>query len=358
MGDTIEISGCSVNPENNKSIIIRAIEDKVLKFYENSFTAGKETGKVTIKRSVPDLDFICENNYRLWGCSGNTIYGSKYSDPLNFQSFDNSTGDSYNIEVGTDGDFTGCIPFGNYICFFKEDVLHKLYGTKPANYQLLTSNIFGVQAGCEKSMCIINETLFYLGRNGVYAFTGGVPELVSANFGTKRFTHGCAGSDGKKYYLSMRSGTEKGIFTFDVSRNIWLKEDNVKAVDFADIEGHLYFISEDNNMYKVDVEDSESNEVIEWGATFCPFNETVNERKGYSKMSMRVELEKGSWIKVEVKADNELWKEAYTTHNKAAGTIVIPIHPNRCDSFKVRLTGKGYCKIKSFVRDFYVGSEV
>lgn len=358
VGDTVEISGCTVNPENNQSIIIRAIEDKVLKFYENSFTAGKETGKVTIKRSVPDLDFICENNYRLWGCSGSTIYSSKYGDPLNFQSFDNSTGDSYNIEVGTDGEFTGCIPFGNYICFFKEDVLHKLYGTKPANYQLLTSNIFGVQAGCEKSMCIINETLFYLGRNGVYAFTGGVPELVSANFGTKRFTHGCAGSDGKKYYISMLSGAERGIFTFDVSRNIWLKEDNVKAVDFADVEGILYFISEDNNMYKVDVADDESGEVIEWGATFCPFNETVNERKGYSKMSMRVELDKGSWLKVEVKADNELWKEVYTTHNKAAGTIVIPIHPNRCDSFKVRLTGKGYCKIKNFMRDFYVGSEV
>ena len=358
VGDAVEISGCTINPENNQTIIIREVESKVLKFYENSFTDGKETGAITIKRPVPDLEFICESNYRLWGCVGNTIYGSKYSDPLNFESKEGSAADSYAIEVGSDGDWTGCIPYSSYICFFKEDVLHKLYGTKPSNYQLMNSNIFGVQEGCERSMCIINETLYYLGRNGVYAFTGGIPELVSANFGTRRFTDACAGSDGDKYYISMTSGDETGIFVFDVMRNLWLKEDNTNALQFADIEGQLYFIADDGKLYKMAVEEDASDEEINWMATFCPFNETVNERKGYSKMSIRLELEKGSWLKVEVKADDAKWKEVYTTHNKAAKTINVPIHPNRCDSFKVRLTGKGYCKIKSFVRDFYIGSEV
>lgn len=357
-GDAVEISGCTVNPENNKTIIVRAVDDKVLKFYENSFTAGKEIGEVTIKRPVPDLEFICENNYRLWGCEGNTIYGSKYSDPLNFQVFDGLTSDSYYIDVSTDGAFTGCIPFSNYICFFKEDVLHKLYGTKPSNYQVLTSNVFGVQAGCERTMQIINETLFYLGRNGVYAFTGGVPDLISANFGTRRFTDGCAGTDGDKYYISMRSGDEAGIYVYDVFRAMWLKEDNIKAVAFADTEGRLHFIADDGTMYMVGVEDDESDEVIEWSATFCPFNETINERKGYSKMTLRLDVEKGSWLMIEVKTDGGKWKKAYTTHSSGAGTILVPIHPNRCDSFKVRITGKGYCKVKSFVRDFYIGSEV
>lgn len=358
VGDAVTISGCTVNPENNKTIIVRAIEDKVLKFYENSFTSGKETGVVTIKREIPDLDFVCESNYRLWGCAGNTIYGSKYSDPFNFQVFDGLTSDSYYINVSTDGDFTGCVPYGSYICFFKEDTLHKLYGTKPANYQILTSNVFGVQAGCERSMCIINETLYYLGRNGVYAFTGGVPELVSDRFGTKRFSEACAGSDGNKYYISMKTGAQTGIYTFDVLRGIWLKEDNTNAIDFADIEGRLYFIADDNSLYKIDVNDSESEEVIEWSATFCPFTETMNERKGYSRLSLRIELEKVAWLKIEVKPDNELWQTVYTTHNESARTVVVPIQPNRCDSFKVRLSGKGKCKIKSFVRNFYVGSEV
>lgn len=285
-------------------------------------------------------------------------YGSKYADPFNFQVFDGLTSDSYYIDVSTDGDFTGCIPYGSYICFFKEDTLHKLYGSKPSNYQILNSNIFGVQAGCERSMCIINETLYYLSRNGVYAFTGGIPELVSENFGTRRFSSACAGSDGNKYYISMKTGNKTGIYTYDVLKGIWLKEDDTNALDFADIEGHLYFIADDGNMYKTDAADSESTEVIEWSATFCPFTETMNERKGYSKLSMRIELEAVAWLKVEVRPDSELWQTVYTTHNERSRVIVVPIQPNRCDSFKVRLSGKGRCKVKTFVRNFYIGSEV
>lgn len=355
-GDAVEITGCTVNPENNKTLVIREVENKVLKFYENSFTSGKETAAITIKRSVPDLEFVCESNYRLWGCAKNTIYSSKYGDPLNFQVFDGLTSDSYYIDVSSDGNFTGCIPFTSFICFFKEDVVHKIYGTKPSNFQVLTSNVFGVQAGCERSMCVVNETLYYLGRNGVYSYTGGVPELISQNFGTKRFINGCAGSDGNKYYISMSSGPETAIYTYDIEKGIWLKEDKVSVIDFADIEGELYYIDEQGWQYKV--ADDNTYEVIKWSATFCPFTELINERKGYSKLNFRIELAQSAWLKIEVKTDNNLWQTVYTTHNEYAKTINIPIYPNRCDKFKVRLSGEGSCVIQSFIRDFYVGSEV
>lgn len=356
VGDAVEISGCTVNPENNQTLVIRDVSDKVISFYENSFTAGKETGVITIKRAVPDLDFICENNYRLWGCKGDTIYASKYSDPMNFNVFDGLTSDSYFIQVSSDGEFTGCISYSSYICFFKEDVLHRLYGTKPSNYQVLTSNVFGVQAGCHKSMCIINETLYYLGRNGIYAYTGSIPELISDVFGTKRFSNGCAGSDGNKYYIAMTSDDNvREIYTYDVLRNLWLKEDETDVIQFADIESRLYFLCRDGNLYEVDSD--ESDEVIEWSATFCPFTETVNERKGYSKLNLRLELEESAWLTVEVKSDNGNWNRVYTTHNERAKTILVPIKPNRCDSFKVRLSGKGSCRIRSMVRDFIVGSD-
>lgn len=355
-GDAVKISGCTVNPENNKTLVIRKVENKVLKFYENSFTAGKETGKITIKREVPDLEFVCESNYRLWGCAKNTIYSSKYGDPLNFQVFDGLTSDSYYIDISSDGAFTGCIPFTSFICFFKEDVVHKIYGTKPSNFQVLTSEIFGVQAGCERTMCVINETLYYLGRNGVYSYNGGVPELVSQNFGTRRFINGCAGSDGDKYYICMSNGPNTAIYTYDISKGIWLKEDNVSVIDFAYMEGKLHYIDDQGWQYKTG--ENSSTEVVEWSATFCPFTELINERKGYSKLNFRIALEASAWLKIEIKTDDSLWRTVYTTHNEKARTINIPIFPNRCDSFKVRLSGKGGCIIKSFIRDFYIGSEV
>ena len=191
-GDAVAITGCTTAPENNKTVIVRSVSGKTLTFYDNTFTAGAEAAAVTVKREVPDLDFICESNYRLWGTHGNTIYASKFSDPLNFNVFDGLSSDSYYIDVGSDGEFTGCIPYSSHICFFKENTLHKLYGSKPSNFQVVTANVYGVQAGCERSMCIVNEQLLYKGVGGVYAYTGGVPELVSDKFGTVRFSEACA----------------------------------------------------------------------------------------------------------------------------------------------------------------------
>ena len=356
VGDAVTISGCQAHPENNKTVIIRGVEGNTLTFYENTFTEGKETNPVSFVREVPDLDYICESNYRLWGTKGNTIYGSKYGDPFNFQVFDGLTGDSYYIDVATDGEFTGCIPYSSHICFFKENTLHKLYGSKPSNFQLVTSQVYGVQAGSERSMCIINETLFYKGVGGVYAYTGGVPELLTEKFSTKRFSEACAASDGERYYISMRSGDKWGVYVFDTARNIWVQEDDMHCVDMAFHDGHVYLLSADGNLYKADEEASQAD--IEWSVTFCPFNETVNERKGYSKFHMRLALDAGAWLTVEMKRDHDRkWEKIYTMHNERARTVSIPVLPARCDSVEIRLSGKGKCLLRTFIREFFAGSD-
>lgn len=354
-GDAVTITGCG-NTENNKSVIIRAVSGQVLTFYENTFTVGTESGSVTLTREVPDLDFICESNYRLWGTHGNTIYGSKFGDPFNFQVFDGLTGDSYYIDVGSDGAFTGCIPYSSHICFFKENTLHKLYGSKPSNFQLVTSQVYGVQEGSERSMCIINETLYYKGVNGVYAYTGGVPELVSEKLGTRRFSDACAATDGSVYYICMRSGEEWGLYAYDVLRGLWVREDDLQCVDMAQHEGHVYLLAADGGLYKIDPEADQSD--IEWSVTFCPFNETVNERKGYSRFHLRMEMAAGAWLTAEVRRDHDTrWEQVYATHNERARTVSIPVLPARCDSVEIRLSGKGQCRLRTFIREFFTGSD-
>lgn len=355
-GDGIVISGSS-HGENNKTVTIRSVTDNELLFDENKFTAGKESGTVILKREVPDLDFICESNYRLWGTNGNNIYASKYQDPFNFQVFDGLVGDSYNIIVASEGQFTGCAPYSSHICFFKEHTLHKLYGTKPSNFQIVTSQVYGVQEGCERSMCIINETLYYKGVNGIYAYTGSVPELISDKFGVERFSDACAASDGDRYYISMKRDGQWGVYVYDVKRNMWLQEDDVHCVDMTFHDGHMYLLREDGKLQKIDPTLDCSG--IEWSMTFCPFHETVNERKGYSKFHMRLEMAAGAWLAVEVKRDTDTkWEEVYRTHNERARTVSVPIVPARCDSVEIRLRGKGECMLRTFVREFFMGSDV
>ena len=359
-GDAVLITGCSKS-ENNRDegseVLISAINDDELVFSGVTFTEATETEEVVIKRSIPDLDLICENNYRLWGTHENTIYSSKFSDPLNFKVFEGLESDSYAIEVASEGEFTGCMAYSTHICFFKENTLHKMYGTKPSNFQINTSNVYGVQSGSEKSMQIVNEQLLYKGVGGVYAYTGGVPELISEKFGTNRYSNAVGCCDGERYYLSMKQGNEWHFFSYDVLKNIWLREDDTQAVDMTFYDGKVYYLDAKGELYHIDKEADRSD--IEWGATFCTFHETMNERKGYSKFHLRMDLDAGAWLAVDIKTDNDLkWKQVYTTHSEKAKTATIPIIPTRCDSIDIRLRGKGKCTVKAFVREFSVGSDV
>lgn len=357
-GDAVTITGCSNNGNNkDPEIVIRAVTDTELTFDDDAFTEAAEYGEITIKRTVPDLDFICESNYRLWGTHGNTIYSSKYSDPFNFKVFDNLSSDSYAIEVGSEGEFTGCIPYSSHICFFKENTLHKLYGTKPSNFQITTVNVYGVQSGSEKSMQIVNEQLLYKGVGGIYSYTGGVPELISEKLGNKRYSDAVACCDGEKYYISMKQGEKWNMLAYDVMKNIWLREDDTNAVDMTFFDGKVYYLDAKGELYYIDKEADRSD--IEWGATFCTMHETINERKGYSKFHLRMDLSAGAWLAVDIKTDNDLqWRQIYTTHNEKAKTVSIPIIPTRCDSIDIRLRGKGKCTVKAFIREFTVGSDV
>lgn len=362
VGDGLTIEGCDEFPENNKTVIVRAVTDTELTFYENTFTACTPEGSVRVSRKVPALDHICESNYRLWGTSGNTIYGSKYGDPFNFEVFDGLSGDSYTIEVATEGSFTGCIAYNSHICFFKQNTLHKLYGNKPSNFQLVTSQVPGVFPTCERSMCIVNDTLYYVGANGVYAYTGSVPELISGKLGSSTpVISACGASDGERYYISgvteIGDSIKGALFVYDLRRDIWLKEDNIGCKDMAYFENCVRLITTDNELLVI--APGRDNSDVEWSATFCPFHETVNERKGYSKFHMRLELDAGAWLAVEIKRDtDDKWEEVYQTHNERARTLSIPIVPARCDSVEIRLKGKGKCLVRTFIREFFVGSDV
>ena len=358
-GDAIEISGCTSCADNNGSHIIRSISGRTLTFTESIFTkTGAEAGTVLLERKVPDLTCICECDNRIWGAEGTTIYASALGDPTNFFVYDGLSTDSYAVAVGTDGDFTGCIAYSSTVLFWKENCVHKVLGSYPAQYEIYTYTVPGVQAGSEKSLCVINETLFFKGRNGVYAYTGGTPELISENFGTRRFSDAVAGSDGQRYYISMHDETGAWhLYVFDTLRGIWLREDATHAADFAYLDGILYYLEGASGKLMQTGQDYSEEGRINWSATLCQMDETTHGKKGYSKLYLRADMEAGAWLKAEVSTDGSPFRQVFTTHDERAKTVQIPILPVRCDNFRIRLSGKGACIIKSIVREFAVGSE-
>ena len=358
-GDAITISGCTTQTANNKDVVIKKLTADTITVAENTFTAATEASTaITLERKVPDMDFICESENRLWGCSNEaqTIYASSMGDPTNFFVYEGLSTDSYALAVGTEGDFTGCCKLTSSVLFWKETKLHKILGGYPAEYSLYTYDIEGLQKGCHKSLQVINEVLFYMGLHGVYAYSGGTPSLISANFGDHTFTDAVSGNDGDSYYLSVLDGDFRHFMVYETRAGIWVREDDTEAVDFARIGKDLYFMDNTGDVWLAD--NREDDPDIEWLAQFTPFYETVQGRKTYSKLLLRLELPKGSHLTAEVRCDGKDWRKCGSVVGRDFDVTPLRIALNRCDKFEIRLRGKGPCTILSMLREFSVGSDV
>ena len=389
VGDAVTISGFTENNTAGVSAVIQDITSGSITFPDETFDTYNytgdaardsytESGPITVERTVPDLEHVVESNNRLFGCAENTIYASKLGDPTNWNYYQGLSTDSYALDVGTDGEFTGCIPYGTHVLFMKEDRIHKLYGTKPSAYQMMTTECHGLEAGSEKSMAIVNETLFYKSRLGIMAYGGSTPQLVSSVFGVTKYRNAVAGTDSMKYYVSLEDiATGKyDMFVMDVQKGMWHKEDNIHVRDWAYVGGAtgqlVYIDDSDGMLYSVkclaDDQPLPDENKIPWFAELGDFEEHVStgwyssrrveNRKIYSKIKMRVNMEKDSELTVKVQFDGGEWETNYYMHADIQRTFELFIIPRRCDRFKIRLEGKGYTTIETLSRYYREGSAI
>ena len=370
-GDAVTISGCTIHPENNKTPIIRAINGDTLTFYENVFTLENgaeytEVGDLHIARTVPDLEFLCENENRLWGCDGSTIYASMWGNPFNWNVFDGLESDAFSVAPTARGNFTSGISYKGFAIFSKEERIYKVYGSIPSSFKAVDSASIGVAEGSGDSMAIAGETLFYLSRNGVMAFSGGIPQNVSQAFGMERFKNAVGGSDGMKYYVSMQNADgDWWLYVYDTQTGMWHKEDQTRVTHFARCEGNLYMLSSTGEIWACgNTQDPPAAEAAEeqipWMVEFADFTEQDPNKKNVRKIQLRVDLEEESTATVWIQFDSDgFWHEMSTLCcDGAKRSFVLPIVPRRCDHYRLKIEGTGGAQIHSLARSYSVGSEL
>lgn len=363
-GDAIKISGLTASPKNNKTIIVRSVTGNTLTFDENSLVnTFIEPGEIKLEREVPEFETVCEYNNRLFGADKEKIYASALGDPGNWNTFDGLSTDSYQVAVASAGKFTGCIGYSGSVLFFKEDMMYKLMGDYPANFAMYNYNVAGVKEGSEKSLANINESILYHGEDGVYAYTGSIPQLISAELGSRRFDDAVATDFGAKYYISMKSQDSGAyeLYTYDTTKGIWLREDESNVVGFAEHNDDRLMLLADGRLLKLDSGD----EVVSWSAETCEISEYIDNRKCYSRLVLRLDMNVGSSAEVAIQCDRSEWKTVWhRDYGNTEGefrnqyTANIPIRPTRCDRFKIRISGVGKVIIRGITRDYEVGSEV
>lgn len=340
-----------------------------------------EATSLTIEREIPSLDFICARGNRLYGVSNATtnriwnsetksydtftsrcLYVSALGLPNRFWDFGGTDADSYQVAVGSNGDFTGIMEFGDYTLFWKEHELVQLYGDYPSNFGYNTMHITGVQKGSHRSQRIINDVLYYKGIDGVYAYALSSPSLISYNLGYRRYTDATAGSDDVHYHISMKD--EDGAYdyyVYDTVHGLWVREDASEVKAFS-LQGQTLFGAINNTLYALESESATVNgetqnaEAFSWYAVFPAYTESVLERKEYKWLRLRVKLGDGATLKAETSMDGQTYQTVCTAAGEGFKTVSIPLPINRVDRMTVRISGTGEAQLHEMVREYVEGS--
>ena len=247
-GDGVNITGLNVAGASGDAILVDVTNNRIV--IKGVMTGTHtQTGGMTIKREVPDMDYYASMNNRVWGCStkNHEIYACKLGDPTNWRSYEGLSTDSYAATVGSDGAFTGAAHHLSSVLFFKEGCVHKLFGDAPGNFQISEINFRGVERGSEKSICVVNEILYYKSPDGVMGYDGTIPRDVGARLGPYKYTNARAGRNGSDLYMCMEHGGKYTFFVLDTTKGVWRTEGDIKAKQFTDRAGNGYYVEEDTN---------------------------------------------------------------------------------------------------------------
>lgn len=321
--------------------------------------AVKLDARLVMELRIPDLDYVCESNNRLWGCSydrldgtlTNEIRACALGDFRNWYKFAGISTDSYAVSVGSDGKFTGAFSYQGTPVMFKEGFLHKISGTSPSNFALNTMKCRGVQDGSWRSLAMVNEMLMYKARGDVMVYDGSTPYSVSDKLGSERYYEGCAGAWRDKYYLNVRDEQSAwSMLVYDTKRGLWHREDEASVRHMASVSGELILaVGTDEGTELVTVGAEE--EPVEWSATFGTFGFEYEEQKYLSRFNIRAQMSAGSRMRMEIMYDSSgEWIKAGETRCPALKTVLLPIIPRRCDHCQVRLSGTGTVRIYSIAR--------
>ena len=327
------------------------------------------TNAITIKRSMPSMDYVVEANNRLWGCrygvadngeGVNEIYASKLGDFRNWNCFMGISTDSYAASLGTDGQFTGAITHLGYPLFFKEGFLHKVYGNYPSNFQVQTTACRGVQRGCSRSLAIVNEILYYKARGAVCAYDGSLPTEISAALGDVQYFEAVGGAHGNKYYLSMKDSSNLWhLFVYDTAKGMWHHEDNTHADCFCSCREEMYFIDHaDKKIRTVFGGGTKDTKPVEWMAETGVIGVDSPDKKYLSRLTVRMWLDIGTQVYFFVQYDSGgEWEHLFTMTGNSLRSFAVPIRPKRCDHLRIRIVGEGDAKIYSIAKVIEEGSD-
>ncbi len=374
VNDAVTISGAGAE-ELNGTKILHALgggeneQDWILVDALPDLSLAASDAALSLSRSVPTLDYVCECRNRLWGCrygigedgrAVNEICCCALGDFRNWRRFEGLSTDAWSVSVGSDGPWTGAVNYLGSPIFFKENRIHRVSVSSAGAHQISETVCRGVQSGSGKSLQVVNETLFYKSRSDVCAYQGSFPQSVSEALGELPFYEAVAGAVGDRYYISMRDGSGAWhLFVFDTKRGLWMREDDLHAKIFARYGDDLYCIAEDNALLAMLGTDGTLEPYVSWKMETGLMYYQHPDRKYVQRYNLRLYMEEGAEADVYLMYDSSgEWIRQGRIKMKGTRTVTLPIRPRRCDHLRMKIEGRGEIRLYSIARILTIGSDV
>ncbi len=367
--DVVKFEGGTVLEDGNYQIYTVTDDSFVVLATMNQSYKTDFSSTITASRTVPDMDYMVESDNRIWGCSSDKheIYCCALGSPENWNTYQGLANDSFAVTVGTPGDFTGAATHMGYVLFFKEDVIHKIFGNKPSNFQVTTVHAKGVEDGSAGSLCLMDETLYYKARTGIVSYDGSLPEDVGAAIGYRKHHNAVSGGNDGRMWVSMQDAEDDWhLFVLDTRNGYWYREDASHAEGFLSVNGSLY-MAKDGALWLIEGDgdpgletaDAEDEGTISWMAETGDLDMNDLYKRHLQKIMLRLRLKGNAVCNIKVQYDGGAWETLKTLTGKDNKNAVnVPIIPHRCDHMRIRMDGTGDMRLVQMNYVIWRGSEL
>ncbi len=400
-GEVLECTG--VDREIGKYIRISYTDDQHIYFAGAAPHLEKIT-KFSLSRKRPILQQSTLLDGRIVGVfcgydnNGKFIskaYASARNNPISWSEYDGAL----SVDIGGCEEFTAITEYRGEILAFTENSIVRL---KISDEKITASTIKceGVKKRDGKSVVCIDGTVYYKGRNGVYAYDGAFPKKISSSLdkdlfftvpaplsettsseeqlGGDRFIellpgvelavcHSPAGAYNGKYYIRLEGKKEKSnIYVYNTLTKCWSVEDDPGVTEFLNMDGELMAVCKDGDGSKLilwDYDGADTSNVerfakdgyptvedrVRWffetGKTFADIKTGMSP----TRIFLNARIKAGGSIGVGcIYNEDSSPRRIVSVSDRQDGVFEIPLAVTKCDSVRLAVFGSGDAEVLGY----------
>ena len=323
--------------------------------------------------SISNFDETCPHEItravvhknRVWGITNDkTVHASVLGNPIIWNQItfgETAIDDSWTARISQGWAMISAIVFQGRPTIIMSDRIYQVYGDEPANFSIVEIADFGTYSIFGPA--VHNNHLFIPTQDGVMIFDGTSARNISTDK-LKTTPSGAGVVSGEKYYIT-HSNT---LYVYDIKNRIWTSKDFTGTGGIArlitSIDSSALFAltngasaqSVPPKLYRLEIESGIST--IESEAITGRIYEEISNKKGYSKLHIRVELQASSTFKIEVSYDGGSYTTVVTQTTAGYKSIRQKLKLQRCDFFQLKISGTGRWKLHEIEREFIVRSDL